>query len=584
MMQAVPESFDFPSCHSSDGMGSSSSGSSSSSSDPDRRRNVGSSRSTSFDGGASGPWYPPLGLQEVRVPKHQGALGVIEQRYHVNARSSGAGGFGQVYIAEDKHVRGRRVAIKKIMLTNASNRKSFYQEAATLKQLDHPNICRILESYDNGRSGHVVLELCQGGDVFDRLADTGAFSEEVAADVLRQTLGALKYSHANGIAHRDVKPENICYSSRDRADGHVKLIDWGTAFAFREGKMRSSVGSVAYAAPEMYNGSATDYNELCDMWSLGVTAYVLLSGSPPFWGERDKQLEAMRSEKIPMTNAAWSKISPEAGNFVRGLMRADPELRLTAEAALAHPWLSARRAQEPEGHAEARQVFESMRKFDASSTALSKFAVQVARHLDHKSAHTLRQVFERLDPDGNGEIRPADLRRGFAQVFGEGSDEYKHADSIFVHVDLDGSGAVSFTEFCAVALGGEICAKDETLQAAFHDFTADDEVRRAILQAAATASGSRAGEGDAKEHTSALSEWFSRVREAGHRASGAALRLERPVAPIEEAPAPATFYGKFCSMVQGGRRGPRETKRCRPFQVFENVPVFMHMGNGLSFV
>jgi len=494
------------------------------------------------------------------VPERRGAKAALEQRYRVSAQELGKGGYGTVFVAEDREVPGRRVAVKKILATGASKRRAFDHEVDLMKQLDHPSIGRILETYANGRVLCFVMEHCSGGDVFDRVASRGPLDEATAADVMRQVASALHHAHALGIAHRDIKPENVCFCSANRADTSVKVIDWGAGFRFREGSMRNSVGSFAYAAPEM-RYAATGYTEACDMWSLGVMIYVVLCGMPPFWGTYENQIKNMNAEHYPLSDARWQKVSDDAKDLIRKLIRAKPEQRLTAEQALAHPWLVAARSKKEIPDSISRQVFGNLRLFATSSSpCLATFAGAVVKQLDHRSLQDLRSVFDSLDVNGAGAISFDALRKGFEAAFEAGSAELQDLPAVFAALDPDSSGAVGYTEFLAAALGEGACAKDEALLAAFKDFDVNDEVRQELSHVIA----SSASEGKSQpEGGLTLEDWLRRVREPHRRQSGEPLPFEAKRSASSASKCTASFFSRACAALS--RRDLDDRTSSTPF-------------------
>ncbi|CAK0894668.1 unnamed protein product, partial [Prorocentrum cordatum] len=272
----------------------------------------------------------------------------ISKRYDIHPNEVGAGGYGKVYVASDRFTPARKVAIKKVLVFDEEKRIAFKKESSIMKTLDHPHICKLLETYDQGRHMFFVMEYCEGGEVFDRIMDNGLISESSTAGIARQCAGALKYAHSHGIAHRDMKPENICFVSSDLSNDDIKVIDWGLGFYFGETqRMSSAVGSLTYAAPEVLESSTgSGYDETCstssgrasacsrtmgaafdllpelhvhgeheatcDVWSLGVLIYVMLCGKPPFWGNYQAQLKRMKAETFPMSDSTWQSISDDA--------------------------------------------------------------------------------------------------------------------------------------------------------------------------------------------------------------------------------------------------------------------------------
>ena len=151
--------------------------------------------------------------------------------------------------------------------------------------MDHPNIVKLYEFYEDSHQFHLVQELCSGGELFDRIIDSGHFSEVMAATVIKQTLEAVAYCHSCQIMHRDLKPENLLLET-DKPDAIIKVTDFGTGLLFDPNvKITKKYGTPYYIAPEVLK---QNYNEKCDIWSCGVILYILLCGFPPFNGTSDE--------------------------------------------------------------------------------------------------------------------------------------------------------------------------------------------------------------------------------------------------------------------------------------------------------
>jgi len=268
----------------------------------------------------------------------------VEDRYAVDPRVLGAGHCGSVRACTDWFT-GRRCAIKSVRKDDpAVTLDGLAREVALLREMDHPSVLRFVDVYEDDAYVHIVTELCAGGELFDRIVDDDgapALAEDAAARVLRQVLAAVAHLHARGVAHRDVKPENILFAS-PAADAPVKLVDFGLAKRHacgRKGapKMRSRVGTPYYMAPEVLRHR---YDEACDLWSVGVVAYILLCGYPPFNGRTDEEVfEAICRGRCHFSKRDWSGVSWEGRDFVRRLLQKEPEKRMTAQQALEHPWI-----------------------------------------------------------------------------------------------------------------------------------------------------------------------------------------------------------------------------------------------------
>jgi calcium-dependent protein kinase len=185
---------------------------------------------------------------------------------------------------------------------------------------------------------HIVMELCEGGELFDSIVQAGNFSEKKAAIFFRKMVEVLNHCHELGVMHRDLKPENFLLTSKG-VEGELKLTDFGLGVFFKHNeRFRDLVGSPYYVAPEVLK---KNYGYEADMWSLGVILYILLSGLPPFWGDTEDQIFKMVLKgKIDFQTDPWPKVSEEAKDCVRKLLNQDVSKRPTASEILKHPWLA----------------------------------------------------------------------------------------------------------------------------------------------------------------------------------------------------------------------------------------------------
>eukprot|EP00164_Ancoracysta_twista_P005919 GFYU01008145.1.p1 GENE.GFYU01008145.1~~GFYU01008145.1.p1 ORF type:complete len:234 (-),score=60.07 GFYU01008145.1:76-777(-) len=190
-----------------------------------------------------------------------------------------------------------------------------------------------------------------GGELFDRICESGHFTERMASHVMRQILEGLAYLHRLGIVHRDLKPENILIKepvTKDVAisDITVKIADFGLSnqVGARGSKMLTSqIGTPAYSAPEIHRNE--EYGTEVDMWCAGIVLYIMLSGEPPFFDDDSSEfIQNIQTARYDMVDAVWDNISPEAKDLVGKLLVRDTNERYTAEQALAHPWIASDRA------------------------------------------------------------------------------------------------------------------------------------------------------------------------------------------------------------------------------------------------
>ena len=255
-------------------------------------------------------------------------FGKITSHYKIHHEPIGKGAFGEVRKAVHK-VSGQMRAIKIIQKQKHSNDPSerkleleredrLRKEVEILASLDHPNILKVYEFYEDETRFYIITEHCEGGELFERIINEGTFEEDEAAVQMKALLSAIVYCHNHNICHRDLKPENLLYEHKGEG-ANLKVIDWGTSRQYnpnpdKKFNMTAKFGTPYYIAPEVLKGS---YNEKCDIWSLGVILYIMLCGYPPFNGGDDTQIiEAVESGRYNFPEDEWEHISDQAKDLI----------------------------------------------------------------------------------------------------------------------------------------------------------------------------------------------------------------------------------------------------------------------------
>jgi len=203
------------------------------------------------------------------------------------------------------------------------------------------DIVRLIDFFEDVKAFFLVLELCTGGDVFTRVVERHFYSEYEARYLAKCLLESVKYMHECGVAHRDLKPDNLLLAKKGN-DVHVKIADFGFSAKTRIGGMQINLtqrcGTPAYVAPEVLRGGP--YDERVDMWSLGAILYFVLGGYPAFVDDKPKALfNKILNADYEFHEEDWSHVSEEAKSLIRGLLTLDVNKRLTAADALKHPWI-----------------------------------------------------------------------------------------------------------------------------------------------------------------------------------------------------------------------------------------------------
>ncbi|XP_078275586.1 calcium/calmodulin-dependent protein kinase type 1D-like isoform X3 [Rhinoraja longicauda] len=304
------------------------------------------------------------------------------------------GAFSEVVMAKER-TSGKMFAIKCIPKKALKGKEnSIENEIAVLRRIKHENIVALEDIYESPNHLYLVMQLVSGGELFDRIVEKGFYTEKDASTLIRQVLNAVQYLHKMCIVHRDLKPENLLYFSADE-ESKIMISDFGLSKMEGSGDVMSTAcGTPGYVAPEVL--AQKPYSKAVDCWSIGVIAYILLCGYPPFYDENDSRLfEQILRAEYEFDCPYWDDISDSAKDFIKRLMEKDPNTRYTCEQALRHPWIAGDTALNKNIH---ESVSAQIRKNFAKSKWRQAFnATAVIRHMrrlhlgssqDGSSGHT----------------------------------------------------------------------------------------------------------------------------------------------------------------------------------------------------
>jgi len=235
--------------------------------------------------------------------------------------------------------------VKHVHLTNLdkSARKTIKDEIAALKLLrGGPHVIRLLDVFEeknNPEHTYLVFEAMTGGNLLSRIVEKEVYTEREARQVCKTIFTAIDYCHKKKVAHRDIKPQNV-FLHEAGDDTSVRVANFG--FAKRvayENCLQTLCGTANYVAPEILDKQCQGYDQRCDIWSLGVFAYVLLGGYPPFEGVHENlAVEILRGEYV-FDEEYWSEISDSAKRMISGMLLVDPTKRITLSKALSCKWM-----------------------------------------------------------------------------------------------------------------------------------------------------------------------------------------------------------------------------------------------------
>eukprot|EP00897_Mesotaenium_endlicherianum_P007525 jgi/Mesen1/6800/ME000035S06183 len=386
-------------------------------------------------------------------------------------RELGRGQFGVTYLATDKQT-GEQLACKTIAkrkLVTRDDVEDIKREVAIMHHLSgHPNIVKLKDAYEDKQSVHIVMELCAGGELFDRIIARGHYSERAAASLCRTIVQVVEYCHSLGVMHRDLKPENFLLANK-KEDAGLKATDFGLSIFFKPGDLISDiVGSAYYVAPEVLRRS---YSLEADVWSCGVILYILLCGVPPFWAENEQGIfDAVLRGHIDFVSDPWPNISAGAKDLVKKMLKQDPRDRLTANQVLNHPWIKVDGSAPDEPLDSA--VLTRLKQFSAMNK-MKKLALRViAKSLSEEEIMGLKEMFRAMDVDGSGAITYEELKEGLRK-HGSTLPESQIRE-LMEAADVDNSGTIDYEEFITATVHLNKVEKEEHLYEAFRHFDKDD--------------------------------------------------------------------------------------------------------------
>lgn len=364
--------------------------------------------------------------------------GKITDSYELDAKSIGKGTYGDVSKAKHK-LTGNYRAVKKIPRSKIKNWDRFLTEVKILQQLDHPHVIKLYEYFEEKNDVYLVTELCQGGELFDRIIEKEYFDEEQAAHVFRQVLMALNYCHTENIVHRDLKPENFLFMSKEN-ENDLKIIDFGLSKILHAGKlqrMKTRAGTPYYISPEVLAGN---YDVSCDMWSAGCILYILLCGYPPFYGDDNNEiLASVQTGEYDFDGEEWDEVSNEAKDLIKKLI-CKPERRLSAQEALNHKWVKNLTKHKQDKSVIKKLKIGNMKQFNHSQKIKQVALMAIAVQSDPRDIEELKQIFQELDKNGDGSITFEELQAGLGSK--ENGEELLE---ILRGADTDGSGTINYT-------------------------------------------------------------------------------------------------------------------------------------------
>ncbi|XP_057433042.1 calcium-dependent protein kinase 17-like [Lotus japonicus] len=383
----------------------------------------------------------------------------------------GRGQFGVTHLCTHKTT-GHQFACKTIAKRKLVNKEDIEDVRREVQIMHHltgqPNIVELKGAYEDKQSVHLVMELCAGGELFDRIIAKGHYTERAAASLLRTIVQIVHTFHSMGVIHRDLKPENFLLLNKDEKSP-LKATDFGLSVFYKQGDtFKDIVGSAYYIAPEVLKRR---YGPEVDIWSVGVMLYILLSGVPPFWAESEHGIfNAILKGHVDFTSDPWPSISPAAKDLVRKMLNSDPKQRLTAQEVLNHPWImeDGEAPDKPLDNA----VLNRLKQFRAMNQ-FKKVALRViAGCLSEEEIMGLKEMFRGMDTDNSGTITIEELKQGLAKQGTKLTEQ--EVKQLMEAADADGNGTIDYDEFITATMHMNRMNREEHLYTAFQYFDKDN--------------------------------------------------------------------------------------------------------------
>ncbi|WZY80790.1 hypothetical protein YC2023_027174 [Brassica napus] len=405
----------------------------------------------------------------------------------------GSGQFGTTFLCTDIKT-GEKYACKSLLKKNiktARDMDDVRKEVEIMKRMPkHPNIVSIKDAFEDNKAVYIVMEICEGGELFDRIVARGQYTERAAAALIKTILEVVQTCHTNGVMHRDLKPENFLFANK-KDNSPLKAIDFGLSVPFIPGERFSEiVGTLYYMAPEVLR---QDYGPEVDIWSAGVILYIMLCGALPFWADTDRGVaQAIIRSVIDFNRDPWPKVSDTAKDLLRKMLEPDPGRRLSVAQVLEHPWIH--KTNNAPNVSLGETVKARLKQFSAMNKLKTLALRVIADYMSVDELAGIKEAFEKMDINKRGKINLEELKIGLHHI---GHQQIPDADLqiLMEAAGVDGDGTINYGEFVAVSVHLQKMANDKHLHKAFRSFDKNlsgyiemEELREALYDEVDTSS------------------------------------------------------------------------------------------------
>ena len=385
----------------------------------------------------------------------------------------GSGAFGKVRLYVDRDSRTFKYAIKTIKknIFKRHSIESIKREVDILRSLDHPNIVKYFETYEDECYLHIVMEYIAGDNLFRVLTDQKGFkfTERTISKIITCLLKAVLFLHHNGIIHRDIKPENIVFVELNNFNA-LKLIDFGLSIQQNAKKDNRRVGTPYYMSPEMVRGN---FNYASDVWSIGVILFIMVTGKQPFRGKsKEEVFEKIKKGAYDKNTLTRAKCSKEVKDLIKKMLVIEHTKRITVECALDHIWFKQFEKNKNINLVVDQEIIDSLKQFQYQNIFQKEIRFYLAKLCSDKEILKLKHAFLAIDKDNSGEIEYEEIPKIFNELNIEASDT--ELKNIFSSMDFHCDGKVNYSEFLAATISTINFNKEEKLWSAFKYFDTTD--------------------------------------------------------------------------------------------------------------
>ncbi|CAI2386109.1 unnamed protein product [Moneuplotes crassus] len=384
----------------------------------------------------------------------------------------GKGTYGEVLKLRDK-MSGEFRACKSFIKANYKKEKIslLYNEVRILRMMDHPNIVKVYDYYEDCDRFHIIMEYCEGGELFEYISKAGVFTEDMASHIMKQILSAIAYLHSQNILHSDLKAENIMLVEKNDDDFFIKLIDFGMATKYEQKKSHIQ-GTPYYIAPEVLKNC---YDSKADIWSLGVLIYILLLGAPPFKASSLKEIfKKILVGKIDFSKEICGSLSEDSLEFIKELLKYDPEERPSAAECLKLPWIKKHSQKRKDTRKISSIALRNLKKFNSERKLEMAVISYIANYVtSEQNNQAMRDTFQMLDKDNDGVLSRQELLNGLSKVFGKQAFLHEEIDQLLDNIDLNGNGVIDYSEFVTATSDYQKLCTEKNLKTAFDRFDLD---------------------------------------------------------------------------------------------------------------